>query len=121
MEDILPLPKIKSIEEATQPESEVLPENGLDVLAHRLAKEYILSQQITGEPVLLHLLQHQEKVLNRAYQNFNSTSQDDITPSSAAEWLLDNFFVLQQAIRQIREDMPSGYYQQLPKLANTPL
>ncbi len=36
----------------------------------------------------------------------------------AAEWLLDNFFVVQQAIRQVQEDMPPGYYQQLPKLGN---
>ena len=36
----------------------------------------------------------------------------------AAEWLLDNFFVVQQTIRQIREDLPLGYYRELPKLAN---
>jgi len=35
--------------------------------------------------------------------------------------LLDNFFVVVQAIRQVREDMPTGYYQQLPKLQNTAL
>ncbi len=39
--------------------------------------------------------------------------------SYAAEWLLDNFFVVQQAIRQVQEDMPLGYYQQLPKLGNS--
>ena len=38
--------------------------------------------------------------------------------SYAAEWLLDNFFVVQQAIRQVREDLPPGYYRELPKLSN---
>jgi cyclic beta-1,2-glucan synthetase len=42
-----------------------------------------------------------------------------ITPS--AEWLVDNFHVVEAQIRQIRDDMPPGYYRQLPKLAEGPL
>ncbi len=36
----------------------------------------------------------------------------------AAEWLFDNTYVLERAIRQIREDMPPGYYKRLPALAD---
>ncbi|HYN00705.1 MAG TPA: hypothetical protein VET25_13230 [Aestuariivirgaceae bacterium] len=42
-----------------------------------------------------------------------------ITP--AAEWLIDNFHVVEEQIRQIRQDLPSGYYRELPKLAEGPL
>ena len=42
-----------------------------------------------------------------------------ITPS--AEWLVDNFHVVEAQIRQIRDDLPPGYYRQLPKLADGPL
>ena len=41
-----------------------------------------------------------------------------ITP--AAEWLVDNFHVVEKQIREIRVDLPAGYYRQLPKLAGGP-
>jgi cyclic beta-1,2-glucan synthetase len=38
----------------------------------------------------------------------------------AAEWLLDNYHLVEQQIREIRDDLPPGYYRQLPKLAEGP-
>ena len=38
----------------------------------------------------------------------------------AAEWLLDNYHIVQEQIREIRDDLPPGYYRQLPKLADGP-
>ncbi|MFT3987531.1 glucoamylase family protein [Aestuariivirga sp.] len=34
----------------------------------------------------------------------------------AAEWLIDNFHVLEQQYRQIQADLPPSYYRQLPKI-----
>ena len=39
----------------------------------------------------------------------------------AAEWLLDNYHVVEAQVREIRTDLPPGYYRQLPKLADGPL
>ena len=41
--------------------------------------------------------------------------QHAITP--AAEWLLDNFHVLEEQINSIHVDLPERYYRELPKLA----
>ncbi|MFD1702614.1 GH36-type glycosyl hydrolase domain-containing protein [Methylopila henanensis] len=41
-----------------------------------------------------------------------------VTP--AAEWLLDNYHLVEDQIREIREDLPPGYYRQLPKLSGGP-
>ena len=41
-----------------------------------------------------------------------------ITP--AAEWLIDNYHLVEKQIREIRADLPAGYYNQLPKLADGP-
>ena len=41
-----------------------------------------------------------------------------VTP--AAEWLLDNYHLVEDQIREIREDLPAGYYRQLPKLSGGP-
>ncbi len=38
-----------------------------------------------------------------------------ITP--AAEWLVDNFFVVDEQLREIRDDLPVGFYRELPALA----
>jgi cyclic beta-1,2-glucan synthetase len=38
----------------------------------------------------------------------------------AAEWLLDNYHLVEDQIREIRVDLPPGYYRQLPKLAEGP-
>ena len=42
-----------------------------------------------------------------------------VTP--AAEWLIDNYHLIKEQIRQTRADLPEGFYRQLPKLAEGPL
>src|SRR6266699_3616465 len=37
--------------------------------------------------------------------------------SPAAEWLVDNFHIVEEQVREIREDLPKSYYHELPKLA----
>lgn len=37
--------------------------------------------------------------------------------SKATEWLLDNHYLVQRSIRQVVEDMPTGFYNALPVLA----
>ena len=41
-----------------------------------------------------------------------------ITP--AAEWLIDNYHLVEKQVREIKGDLPPGYYRQLPKLADGP-
>src|SRR5690606_4515204 len=38
----------------------------------------------------------------------------------AAEWLLDNYHLVEKQIREIFNDLPPGYYRQLPKLSDGP-
>jgi len=45
--------------------------------------------------------------------------QESITPD--AEWLLDNFHIVTDTLREVRNDLPRGYYRELPKLAAPPL
>ncbi|MDB5913239.1 MAG: glycosyltransferase 36, partial [Ramlibacter sp.] len=48
-----------------------------------------------------------------------SSSGHYVTP--AAEWLLDNFHLVEAQLEQIREGVPRRYYAELPKLAQAPL
>ncbi|MGH9967775.1 MAG: GH36-type glycosyl hydrolase domain-containing protein [Pyrinomonadaceae bacterium] len=38
--------------------------------------------------------------------------------SPAGEWLVDNFHIVEEQLREIREDLPKSYYYELPKLAD---
>jgi len=42
-----------------------------------------------------------------------------VTP--AAEWLVDNYYIVDEHMRAVRRDLPSGFYKQLPKLSHGPL
>jgi cyclic beta-1,2-glucan synthetase len=44
---------------------------------------------------------------------------EQITPG--AEWLLDNFYIVRDQLREIREDLPRRFYRELPKLTAGPL
>ncbi len=62
-----------------------------------------------------------ESWLSEAHSYFREASNHDLTLTYASEWILDNYYIIRQALRQIGEDLPSGYYQQLPKLTGDPL
>ncbi len=71
-------------------------------------------------PWLLAGLKAQEALLRSTVVVLRTGSGQEAL-SHAAEWLLDNYYLAQQSLRQIREDMPRGFYRQLPKLAAGPL
>jgi cyclic beta-1,2-glucan synthetase len=39
----------------------------------------------------------------------------------AAEWLVDNFYILEEVLNEIRTDLPPGFYRKLPTLDEGPL
>ena len=96
---------------------------GLDKVRAQAYEAAALGEATPGpgaQPWLLAGLKAQETFLQATVVFFQSTSGQQ-TLSHAAEWMLDNFYLAQQSLRQIREDMPQGFYRQLPKLAAGPL
>jgi cyclic beta-1,2-glucan synthetase len=59
--------------------------------------------------------------LAEAHTFFQEASKQDLTLTLASEWLLDNYYIIHQALLQIEEDLSAGFYKQLPKLADGPL
>ena len=56
--------------------------------------------------------------LVRAYQRLSNRSKNQKKiASSGVEWFLDNFYVIQEAVDLIQEDLPEGYFKKLPSLA----
>ncbi|MGC1399660.1 MAG: hypothetical protein WA827_13990, partial [Candidatus Binatus sp.] len=61
------------------------------------------------------------RVLLEAYRSIAGAIREERAITPAAEWLVDNFHVVEEQIREIRDDLPRGFYRQLPKLAEGPL
>ena len=93
----------------------------LEERASQLAESHAASRRPAVEPSPLDRLREQETILRHAYLHFVEMSEKQKVLPGTGEWLLDNFYVVQQALRQVRENMPQGYYRRLPKLDTPPL
>lgn len=61
------------------------------------------------------------RALLGAYRGVEKAVREERHITPADEWLLDNFFVAQEQIRQVRDDLPHDFYRGLPKIADGPL
>src|SRR5215208_197818 len=68
----------------------------------------------TGFPIPARLQQFLG-FFQECYEYFNGVTKVQVAASQTAEWLLDNYYVIEQAVRQIEEDLPVDYYHRLPK------
>jgi cyclic beta-1,2-glucan synthetase len=89
--------------------------------AYRFAKEHKVQSGTSHSFDLYNQLKQQAAYLDEAYREFQTSDDKDIPASYAGEWILDNYYIIQRSLRQIREDLPPNYYRQLPKLINTTL
>ena len=83
------------------------------------AAQPITAGQVTGRSLAVRLRQN-ESVLLEAYRAIARAVGEGRAITPAAEWLLDNYHLVEEQIRDIRDDLPPGYYRQLPKLASGP-
>jgi cyclic beta-1,2-glucan synthetase len=88
------------------------------------AESLAAAQRVTTRPPVvlsLHTRLHDNAaVLLAAYRASAAELESGRGVVPAAEWLLDNYHLVEQQIREIQDDLPPGYYRQLPKLADGP-
>ena len=70
---------------------------------------------------LLARLAETRRILANAQERLLSAAADDVDAGPAAEWLLDNYHVVQEHLQEVRASLPGGYYRELPELASGPL
>jgi len=56
-----------------------------------------------------------ERTLQRAYQVARAATADKRRVEPAAEWLIDNFYLVRNQIREVRDAMPPHLWQRLPR------
>src|SRR5262245_48960105 len=88
----------------------------LEQYAAELAAEHSVSErQIRGRRLLPRLEENGRRLIS-VYRTLADAIKNQRTVSPAAEWLVDNFHIIEEQLREIRRDLPKGYYRQLPKL-----
>src|SRR5258708_25212243 len=81
------------------------------------AAQAITSEPVPGRPLLPRVLEN-GRVLVEYYRATARAIKREQTITPAAEWLVDNYFIVEEQLREIRDDLPTGYYRELPKLAS---
>ncbi|HTT67856.1 MAG TPA: glucoamylase family protein [Gemmatimonadales bacterium] len=106
--------------EAEQPlRAQLLSVEGLEERARALAASFTLARdpRRKARPFFARV-DDNARVLREAYRILaDDVHRGEFVPP-AAEWLLDNFHLVESEIRGIRHDLPRQYYRDLPKLAS---
>ncbi|HMG74377.1 MAG TPA: glucoamylase family protein [Pyrinomonadaceae bacterium] len=89
----------------------------LEQYAATLAAEHKIAEKPQRANLLLPRLEENGRKLIAAYKALADSIREEHVISPAAEWLVDNFHIVEEQVREIREDLPKGYYHELPKLA----
>ena len=90
-------------------------DNRLKEFARQLAKTHAVDPSLNQKSDLLKHLQSWEQALRNANAIFKGLPSKDLPFARAAEWMLDNFYVVKQTFNQITEGLPSSFLDQLPK------
>ena len=76
--------------------------------------------QVPGRNQLLSRLADNEEVLLEAYGRVTGVVAEGKAVSPGGEWLIDNYYLIDEQIRTARRHLPGTYNRQLPQLRNGP-
>src|SRR5579884_1895463 len=95
----------------------------LEIQARVLAGACRTAERTISEGPLLQQLERNGRLLVDTYRRIAAAAAQSAGArlTSDAEWLLDNFYIVEDVLREVRRDLPHGYYKKLPKLANSAL
>jgi len=98
---------------------ELLSADQLERHARNLAATHKLAVGKVADK-LINRLAENEKILQSTYDEVAAAVSKNRRISPAAEWLLDNFYLLEEQIHSTRRLLPRSYSQELPRLTNGP-
>ena len=96
--------------------AELFSDEQLEQHAVTLADSQVVIRNSTPVVSLLKRIEQDHRALVRCYEAIMGDIEADRAITPAAEWLVDNFHAVEEQMRQVRRDLPRGYFKQLPKL-----
>ena len=85
-----------------------------------LARTHVLSDKAEKDRLLARLTDN-ESVIRKVYDILASAVRNENRITPAAEWLLDNFYLIEEQVQTAKNHLPEHYSSELPRLANGPM
>ncbi|MCL4078207.1 hypothetical protein MX659_01085 [Coriobacteriia bacterium Es71-Z0120] len=79
------------------------------------------SKRLAVRTPLLGLLDEAERSVAATHRRLAEDAHAQVSVSVAAEWLLDNHYLVEEQIRVARQDLPAAFGAELPRLTEGPL
>jgi len=89
----------------------------LEIHARALAGSQVVRKARRGER-LLRRLKDNARLIAQTYELISQADAEGRRQAPAAEWLLDNYYLVEDQIRLAREHLPKGYARRLPVLGD---
>src|SRR5262252_5229353 len=99
---------------------ELLSVERLEQMAETIARHRVSPSHSPRAP-LLPRTRDNGRVLLRCYRTLAAVVNEERATTPAAEWLVDNFHIVEEVLNEIRIDLPPGFYRKLPTLEEGPL
>jgi cyclic beta-1,2-glucan glucanotransferase len=99
--------------------SELFSSDQMERHGKTLAGSHTLSSKRAPDP-LLNRLAENEEVLVGVRNLLTKAVQKNLRITPAGEWLLDNFYLIEEQIRTAKRHLPKGYSRELPRLLGGP-
>jgi cyclic beta-1,2-glucan synthetase len=96
--------------------SELSSVDQLEGHARKLAESHEVSPSASSDKLIARL-QENERILVQTYDRVTAAVAANRRISPAAEWLLDNFYLIEEQIRTARRHLPRSYGRELPRVA----
>ncbi len=109
---------IKKFENSKPPmRSELFSADQMEHHGRFLAETHTLTSSFLIEPVLLKRLAENEEFLFEVQELLIDSLKAEHPITPAEEWLLDNFYLIEEQIRTGKKHLPKGYSRELPRLS----
>jgi cellobiose phosphorylase len=100
--------------------SELFSAEQMEQYGKTLAGLHILGPKVVPDQQLLSRLAENETILMEVHDLVSEAVKANRQITPAGEWLLDNFYLIEEQIRTGRRHLPKGYSKELPRLLNGP-
>lgn len=98
--------------------SELLSMTHLEEFAKDMAHQHAIFLHPTRKVDFSTRLLENENILIESYKLIVKTVSNQRAITPAAEWLIDNFYIVEEQLKDIRDHLPPAFYKELPKLSS---
>jgi len=88
----------------------------LEKHALELARKHVVGKRAKHYFSLEGRMNKNFRFITSVYKDLNEYANERSSVTPAAEWLLDNFYIIEEQVKEIRQNLSRKYYYQLPRL-----